>query len=682
MLSFGALAALWNLFWIFPLDFSGFLVINIFWYFYKAAEKAKNMQNGSVLPGIFQETPDFDWFWRTDFPLPEKSCPPDFVEQELNVCPSVARALSWKGFNRERVMALKNPEDSDQVFQRVLQDCPGFRKNFETLRDLLIAECCPVQGKGKRLGVLTDFDVDGATSAASICLAARMSGWRPVLVNTPNRRLDGHGPARGHFDTMSSMGAEVFLVTDCGSAHGPLFRDILGIHRVLGVVDHHDVGEVDWRKDYGIENGLKMPILLNPWGLDFAAHPMSQEARSLSAGALSGFLAKAFMSKPTTEVAQKQISVLSSFSTVCDVMEISPECKINRALVREGLAAANDSGKKFVPLAMRKIAEKIGKSHILWDSEFYGWSLGPIFNSGSRMGWPNYAVEALTGDYSLVDKLLFLNNSRKERSFQIKLEAEQIWLGLCETEGDFVSPVIHMPGCPVGLAGLAAGYLSEISGEPSFVLGETRGKDRISYGGSARSCRNGDGETMVDIGAIVREGVEKGELISGGGHAAAAGFEISMLNRDQALQWLRDQIKDSLSGVKTETIRVHMVDAELYHSCCRPESLAEIVISQKAWNLGDRVSKSRFLAFAMFKLLQFAILRIGDMFLENFLETGFDLSFQGFFCNPESILAEVGAKIDVCGAIVMDLGYRNRPASPAIQIVDAKRAEIQGSASG
>jgi single-stranded-DNA-specific exonuclease len=72
-------------------------------------------------------------------------------------------------------------------------------------------------------------------------------------------------------------------------------------------------------------------------------------------------------------------------------------------------------------------------------------------------------------------------------------------------------------GWHAGVVGIVAGRLKDRFGKPSFVAGFEGGLAR----GSARSVPG------VDIGAVVRAARDEGLLLSGGGHAMAAGFSLS-----------------------------------------------------------------------------------------------------------------------------------------------------------
>jgi single-stranded-DNA-specific exonuclease len=79
-----------------------------------------------------------------------------------------------------------------------------------------------------------------------------------------------------------------------------------------------------------------------------------------------------------------------------------------------------------------------------------------------------------------------------------------------------------------GVVGIVAGRLKDRFRKPAFVVGFDGERGR----GSGRSVPG------VDIGAIVRRAREEGLLESGGGHAMACGFGISLERLDEFRDWL------------------------------------------------------------------------------------------------------------------------------------------------
>ena len=107
----------------------------------------------------------------------------------------------------------------------------GFDALAQTLLDAVQA--------GETIGILTDYDVDGATSAALLvaCLRALNA---PFHLYVPDRVSEGYGPSDQAFMEFAREGIKTVVTLDCGSmAHGPLHRAEAGM-RVM-VIDHHQI---------------------------------------------------------------------------------------------------------------------------------------------------------------------------------------------------------------------------------------------------------------------------------------------------------------------------------------------------------------------------------------------------------------------------------------------------------
>jgi single-stranded-DNA-specific exonuclease len=92
----------------------------------------------------------------------------------------------------------------------------------------------------------------------------------------------------------------------------------------------------------------------------------------------------------------------------------------------------------------------------------------------------------------------------------------------------------YNPDWHIGVIGIIAGRLKEKYGKPSIVVC----CDKNGIGKA--SCRSIGG---VDMSGIVKRGVEKGVILSGGGHPLAAGFSVDMSRISDLLEFLASDIK-------------------------------------------------------------------------------------------------------------------------------------------
>jgi single-stranded-DNA-specific exonuclease len=146
-----------------------------------------------------------------------------------------------------------------------------------------------------------------------------------------------------------------------------------------------------------------------------------------------------------------------------------------------------------------------------------GFLLGPRVNAAGRIGHARLAFDLLTTAdaarrSALAEKLHILNAERQAIERAVQEEA----IALVEQRRLFERAVIVVAGegWHPGVAGIVAGRLKDRYQRPAIVIGVDNGVGK----GSARSIAG------VDIGAAIREARQQGMLVSGGGHAMAAGL--------------------------------------------------------------------------------------------------------------------------------------------------------------
>jgi single-stranded-DNA-specific exonuclease len=181
-----------------------------------------------------------------------------------------------------------------------------------------------------------------------------------------------------------------------------------------------------------------------------------------------------------------------------------------------------------------------------------GFMLGPRINAGGRIGRADLGVRLLLeGDVSeaarIAAELDRLNTERRviEQMAEAQAEAEALAaLGL-EDKGAVI--VTASEGWHPGVVGLVASRLKEKFGRPAFAIALEPGGLGT---GSGRSI------TGVDLGKAVRQAVQDGVLIKGGGHAMAAGVTL----KKERLAEFRAYIEAALASSVAEARHVN----ELY----------------------------------------------------------------------------------------------------------------------
>ena len=229
-------------------------------------------------------------------------------------------------------------------------------------------------------------------------------------------------------------------------------------------------------------------------------------------------------------------------ATVCDVM---PLRKLNRLIAIYTLK--NFDITKNLPLnTLFELNKKKNKINI----NDLGYLIGPILNSGGRLGKSKYATELLSSnDDKLVNSrsnaLIKLNNKRKVIE---NLILEEINFKKIEEENKDVI-IYYNPNINEGLIGIIAARLKDYFNKPSIVI--TTSNELLK--GSARSVYN------YNIGRVIKNLLDKDIILGGGGHNMAAGFTLKKVNLNDFENYiLEDYLKSN-----TVNNRIFSYDSEI-----------------------------------------------------------------------------------------------------------------------
>lgn len=407
--------------------------------------------------------------------------------QRLQLPEMAARLLAARGVDAAAADDYLFP-----TLRRWLPDPLGL-KDMDRAVDRLVAA---IVG-GERIAVLADYDVDGATGAA---LLLRFLGHLGIgtRLYVPDRLREGYGPSVPAMETLHGEGISLVVTIDCGvNAFAALERAAtLGIDVV--VVDHHQAPPV--------LPPARAVVNPNRSDEDGALHYLAAVGVTfLLVVAVNRALRQAGFYADRPEPDLKRWLDLVALGTVCDMV---PLIALNRAFVRQGLAVATRAPNcGLAALASHLRLDGAASVHRL------GFLFGPRINAGGRVGEADLGARLLATDdageaTALAVRLDQFNQQRRaieQAVVEAALDAADASDGLVWATGEDWHP---------GVLGIVANRLVDHFVKPAIVVSRCGGIATAS----ARSVAG------FDIGAAVKAASARGLLLSGGGHAMAAGF--------------------------------------------------------------------------------------------------------------------------------------------------------------
>lgn len=359
----------------------------------------------------------------------------------------------------------------------------------------------------EKILIYGDYDVDGVTASTLMENALTLAGVKPenIEIMLPDRFLDGYGMSPKLIKHAAAEKIPLVITVDCGSRNHEIIDELNELKIDCIITDHHETADA-------LPEAL---AVINPKRKDFKDGPLKNLAGVGVAFKLAQALAKENLIKNSQE---KWLLDLVLIGTICDSMPLTAE---NHILGFYGL--------KVLQKTRRPGLQELIKSARLkkLNSETIGFVIGPRLNAAGRLETAELSLNLLRADSSptaaaLAEKLETLNKKRKTEQNLATKEIEQ--------RGEKPEPVIIEVGkWHEGVLGIVAGRLVEKYHKPAFVLTEVE-----------NGILKGSGRSFGDFNLAEALKFAKDSILSGGGHAAAAGVKLEQKN----LYNFREQINE------------------------------------------------------------------------------------------------------------------------------------------
>ncbi len=446
--------------------------------------------------GVERSAGDQRWVSRLDQAAQNRALA---IAQVHGIPDLVARVLAGRGVTLDDAPAFLDPTiRSLMPDPYTLTDC---EKAVNRLAEAIAGR--------EKVAIFGDYDVDGASSSALLYRFLRHFGVEAEIY-IPDRIFEGYGPNPTAIRQLIANGASLIVTVDCGSTS----HDALAAAREEGcdvvVIDHHQLGH-------------ELPpclALVNPNRED----DLSGQGHLCAAGVV--FLVLVAAARHLREIGDPRARSLDllawldivALATVCDVVPLKG---LNRAYVVKGLIAARHMGNAGLAALFRKagLGGPVTPYH-------FGFLIGPRINAGGRIGDAALGSRLLTLEDPIEAEVIAgrldeLNRERQAMEAAMLAEAEaEVLAEYGNGEGANVIVTARDKWHP-GIVGLIAARLKEKFKRPAFA---------IAFDPSGKGTGSGRSINGFDMGRMVREAVDAGLLIKGGGHAMAAGLTVERSN--------------------------------------------------------------------------------------------------------------------------------------------------------
>lgn len=431
------------------------------------------------------------------------------MAQRLGLPEIVARILSSRGFDEDSAPAFLEPK---------LKDCMPDPAHLLGMDDAVARITAAVED-GEAIGLIGDYDADGATSSAMLSGYLEAIG-ATVHVEIPDRLADGYGPNMTAMGRLADAGCQLVLVLDSGTTAFDVLAEAATQGQEVIVVDHHQA-----------EDRLPQALaVINPNRLDQESPLGDLAAVGVTFMLIVALNAERRRRKWDAPDPRRWLDLVA-VGTVCDVV---PLLGLNRAFVHQGLkiAARTDN------VGLKALCDVAGAKSIE-SARQLGFALGPRINAGGRLGRSPLACQLLRttdiSEASGIAQLLDGLNKERQSLEQTYLKAAREQAQAQVDQGHSVL-VLAGDGWHQGVVGIVASRITDLFHRPSFVIGWHEGPEGRVGKGSGRSVAG------IDLGALVIAARQAGLLAAGGGHAMAAGLTLESSQHDAFVEFAQSQI--------------------------------------------------------------------------------------------------------------------------------------------
>ena len=428
------------------------------------------------------------------------------ISQRFNISNSLSKLLSLRSVEINEIENFLKPNFNNNIPDPfLLKDMEkSINRTIEAIED------------NHNIGIISDYDVDGSTSAA-ILYNFLISLNVDAKIKIPNRLTEGYGPNKRIMDEFKKEKVDLIFSLDCGTSS-------------FGILDHKDYEKIDVIViDHHISE-KKLPnifSIINPNRVD-----ENNDLINLAAVGVTFLfilaLRKILRKKKYFEKKIKEPNLLKyldlvALGTICDVVNLDI---YNRNFVLKGLEIIN----KRHHIGLAKIFEKSKINHTPTSKDL-GFIVGPQLNAASRIDDPFLASKILISNNFLEidkisNKLILLNEKRK--LIENNIFEQAIEQAIKQNNDKFI--FVHGFGWHTGVLGIISSRLTDKFYKPSIVISFNN-----QYGiGSCRSIE------PINLGNIILNAKIENILIHGGGHKMAAGLKINKSNLDKFKLYLKN----------------------------------------------------------------------------------------------------------------------------------------------
>src|SRR5688572_21419504 len=411
------------------------------------------------------------------------------LEHELRIAPVTARLLCIRG--------LGEIETARRFLAPVLDDLhdPFVLSDMTAAVDRILGAV----GRGERIAVHGDYDVDGVTSTVILRRALELIGAN-VVHFIPERLKDGYGLQPASVERLHAEGAALIISVDCGirGMAAALRARELGLDLII--TDHHEP-DVDLPCAMAVVNPKR--------------HDCRYPDKNLAGVGVALKLVQALCARTNRTNLLPAFVKMAAIGTLADVVPLVGE---NRIIAKVGLGLLSRGPHR---VGLRALIDVCGLTGRDIDSYHIGFVMAPRINAAGRMSSSDIAARLLLAtDESMGEEARALaetldqeNTRRQQEEAEIVAQAKKI----VETDIDVGSRtvlVVAGDGWHRGVIGIVASKLVDAFHRPAIVLSV----DGDVVHGSCRSIPSfnllGGLESAADL------------LLTFGGHKQAAGVSL------------------------------------------------------------------------------------------------------------------------------------------------------------